>query len=87
MSTPEQNLIHAFWKCLRDDIAGRGCTSDDLSPEQRRLEYKDRVIIERENLQNSGLDFLKTNDFDFWAGLSHLNPAKLRGRFYAIRDN
>ena len=84
MSTPEQNLIHAFWKCVRDDLAGRGCTSEDLTLEQRRLPYAERVIIEREQLREAAWDFLDTGDFSYWAGLSHLDTANLRGRFYAI---
>ena len=84
MSTPEQNLIHAFWKCLRDDLAGRGCTSDDLTPDERRLPYAERVIIEREQLRSKALEFLPTHDFAYWSGLSHLNPDNLRGRFHAI---
>ncbi len=84
MSTPEQNLMHAFWKCVRDDIAGRGCTLDNLTPEERRLPYDERVIIEKEQLRVEALGFLETKDFDYWSGLSHLNPDKLRGRFHAI---
>ncbi len=84
MFTPEQELIRAFWKCLKDDISGRGCTLDNLSPEQKLLPYSERVILEREQLQAEATSFLTTDDFSYWSGLSHLNPDKLRGRFHAI---
>ena len=84
MSTPEDDLVRAFWKCIRDDIIGRGCTSDNLSPSQRRLPYGDRVILEREQLADSAREYLHTDDFEEWANISHLNHEELRDKFYAI---
>lgn len=84
MFTPEEKLVFAFWKNLRDDLVGRGCTTDNLPPDQRRLEYATRVIIEKAKLQEDARNFLSTDDFTQWANISNFDADKLRGRFHAI---
>ena len=86
MFTPEDRLLFAFWKNLHNDLAGRGCTTDNLEPHLRRLPYSERVTIERKRLQEEAKNFLSTDDFSSWANISHLNAGELRGRFHAIHN-
>ena len=79
---PEELLIAAFWRCIRDDLAGRGCTSDGLRGGSRRLPYNARVIIEREQLRAEAQLFMNTPDFDWWAEMAGLDSEHLRTQLY-----
>ncbi len=75
---PEELFLAAFWKCLRSDLKGVGCTSDSLPSAQRRLPYTERVIIERTQLQRDAQQFLNSTDFGWWADQSGLDVTQLR---------
>ncbi len=75
---PEEQLLAAFWICLRNDLGGIGCTSDSLPSAQRRLPYTERVIIERTQLQESAQEFLESHDFEWWANQSGFDATQLR---------
>ena len=76
--TPQQLLVKRFWQVTRDDLKGRGVTSDNLPYYQRRLPYADRVIIERENVRREAQTFLDSESFDLCADISGLDPQYLR---------
>ncbi len=84
MYTPENNLMVAFWKCLRDDLTGRGCTTDSLPANQRKLPYFKRVRIERRRLQNDAQLFIDSDDFNTWSVWSGFDSDYLRERFNGI---
>jgi hypothetical protein len=78
LAYPYSTFLAHFWNCIRLDISGQGCTTDDLPPELRRLPYAERVMIEREGLTKEAALFLDTPDFDWWAEVSGINPDVLR---------
>ena len=75
---PEELFLAAFWRCLKNDLRGTGCTSDNLPNKERRLPYEERVIIERKQLQENASYFLKSRDFEWWANQSGLDVTQLR---------
>ena len=79
---PEIQLLAAFWKCLRNDLAGKGCTYDSLPVPLRRLPYAERVKLERKQLQVDATVFLASEDFRWWADQSGLDPVHLRTQLY-----
>ena len=83
---PEEQLLKAFWTCLRDDLLGHGRTSDNLPYHQRRLPYSERVTIERGNLQRDAHLFVESPDFNWWANQSGLDVDYLRVRLYELSD-
>lgn len=87
MLNGEQRLLAAFWRCLKDDLAGRGCTSDSLRGTSRRLPYRERVTIERQQLQDDAQSFIYSEGFDWWAHQSGLDPYHLRMQFNATSDH
>jgi len=78
MDNLEQTILANFWRCLRDDLTGCGCTSDSLPNPYRRLPYSERAMIERDMLQKDALVFLNTNEFDIWARASNIEPQYMR---------
>ena len=79
---PEIELLAAFWRCLRNDLKGRGVTYDSLPYVTRRLPYDERVTIERKQLQVEATVFLLSEDFQWWADQSGLDPVHLRTQLY-----
>ena len=75
---PEELFLAAFWRCLKSDLKGVGCTSDNLPSSQRVLPYSERVIIERTQLQRDAQQFLGSHDFKWWADQSGLDATQLR---------
>jgi hypothetical protein len=81
MSEPIDNLITAFWKCLADDLKGKGCTLHELPYRMRKDPTLDKVKAERDIIQAKAHDFLDSEEFDIWSRVSGFAPADLRRRF------
>lgn len=78
---PIDDLVIAFWKTLKDDLDGRGCTCNEIPYRYRRFGYQERVTIERGMLQENAREFVDSPEFDIWSRLSGFAPDDLRRRF------
>lgn len=77
--SPLDNLITAFWKCLRDDLRGRGCLLGEVPYAYQR--HPSRSDFERGMIKNNAIEFLQSDEFAIWARLSGFQPDELRPRF------
>lgn len=78
---PVYQLLSAFWKCLSDDLSGRGCTVNEVPYADRRKTYAERASIEKGILQRRAQDFLSTPEFDIWSRATGIEPEVMRRHF------
>ena len=78
LNDPVSTFLAHFWRSLRDELHFRGCTSDDLPSEYRKLPYTERVRIERVLQRKSAIEFVDSAYFLKWADLSQLDPDDLK---------
>lgn len=79
MDEPVMTFAAHFIANIRDDFHHRGCTSDSMPAAIRRSHtYKERVILEREQLHKAAAEYIHSQDFDQWSHLFGIDPDTLR---------
>ncbi len=73
---PELDLIAAFWRCLWNDLQGRGILDNEIP--HYSMPYQQRAILERERIQERAEAYITSPDFEMWSDAAGIEPQTMR---------
>lgn len=81
---PTDDLLIAFWKCLRDDLSGNGVLCHEVPANIRQSPYPEQREYERAKIKRQASEFIGSDEFGIWARVSGFTPEALLSRFQEV---